>query len=572
MKKKKRNKRAESLLQLFLLLGVLVLLNVVGHRLYGRLDLTKEKRFTLAEPTKEILKNTDDIIYFQILLEGEFEPGMQRFIEGIREMLDEFRAYAGSNIQYDFLDPLEGTNLEEKKAITAKLAERGLLPRALIMNADEYSERVIFPGALVSYKGRELAVTLLDEQLNQSSPDQVLQQSNAQLEYKLANVIHKLQQRIKPTVAFLEGHGELEKQEVESVAAALQPFYVMERFDITDNLLIPKRIKCVVVAKPTKPMAESHKYKLDQYIMNGGRVLWLVENLSSSLDSMSRHGGFMALDQALGLDDQLFRYGVRINANMVEDLQCNPIPLVVGTDASGNAQNTKLFGWPFFPVVTDHNKDHPVTRNMDAVRYQFAGSIDTIKTPGIKKTVLSKSSEYSKTTYTPFQVNVNSVRTTPNPERYNKGGQILAVALEGEFTSAFKNRLTPATASMIDTMSQLENKEQSVATKMIVISDGDVIRNDIDFRSNRALPLSAYKYSRQQFSNLDFITNCIDYLIDDSGIMLARSKDVQWRLLDKKKVKEQQGTWQIVNMALPLLLLMVFGFVYNFLRRRRYGY
>ncbi len=559
-------------MQLLLLLGILVLVNVVGNQLYSRIDLTKEKRFTLSEPTKEILKNTDDIVYFQVLLDGEFEPGMQRFIDGVQEMLDEFRAYAGANIQYDFLDPLEGTNLEEKKGITQQLAERGLMPRALIMNADEYSERVIFPGALVSYKGRELAVTLLDEQLNNASPEEVLRQSNAQLEFKLANVIHKLHQRVKPTVAFLEGHGELEKQEVESVAAALQPFYVMERFDVTDNLLIPDRIDLVVVAKPDKRMAESHKYKLDQYIMNGGRVLWLVENLTSSLDSMSRHGRFMALDKDLGLDDLLFRYGVRVNANMVEDLQCNPIPLVVGTDPSGNAQNTKLFGWPFFPVVTNHNKDHPVTRNMDAVQYQFAASLDTIKTPGVKKTVLSRSSTYSKSVFTPFEVNVNTVRTTPNPDRYNKGGQILAVALEGTFTSAFKNRLAPRTVEMIDSLPQLENKQESVPTKMIVISDGDVIRNDIDFRSKRALPLGNYKYSRQKFSNLEFITNCVDYLIDDSGIMLARSKDVQWRLLDKKKVKEEQSTWQVINLVLPLALLLLFGLGYNFLRRRKYSH
>lgn len=565
--------KQQALLQLLVLVAILIALNVLSSSIYHRFDLTKEKRFSLTQPTKDVLRELDDVVYFTVFLDGEFPAGFQRLRNATMDMLNEFRAYSGNYVEYQFVDPFEDLEGEERKNVFELLMKKGLSPTRLSVDTDEgYSEKIIFPGALAAYKGREIPITLLQEQLNKG-PQETLNNSIALLEYHLANVIQKVQRPSKPTIAFLEGHGELPEEAVEDMAATLSRYYVLERFDITENLYIPPRISAVVIAKPTKAYGEPHKFKIDQYIMNGGSVLWLLENMTTSLDSLTNPtGSFLALDYGLNLEDQLFKYGFRINFDLVQDLQCTKIPLAIGTDQFGNANKMRLYNWMYFPVLTNHNNEHPVSKNLDAVLGQFVGTIDTIQTRklNINKTVLMRTSSYSRTMAAPIKVDVNDVRR-PNQSEFTAGEQIVGLALEGEFASAFKNRLDPSTIQMIDTIAEVSYREKSEPAKMVVLADGDLIRNEYDVNSGRPSPLGYYKFTKETFANKELILNAIEWLTDEKGIIAARSKDVKLRLLDKQRVKEEKLFWQLLNVFAPIVLVLLFGMGYNFWRRRRYG-
>ncbi|HRK27993.1 MAG TPA: gliding motility-associated ABC transporter substrate-binding protein GldG [Chitinophagales bacterium] len=569
------NKRTQSLTNFAIPIALLLLLNIVAANFFYRLDLTTEKRFTLTPATKQLLGNLDDVVYVKVFLAGEFPAGFKRLRNATLDMLQEFRAYSGNMVEYDFIDPFDGiADPKQREEIFNQLSEKGLEPRRLIENKDDYSEKIIFPGALISYKGRELPANLLLQQLNTGS-EETLNNSIALMEYNLANTIQKLQRVTKPGIAFLEGHGELSVNDVRDVMVSLSNYYQIQRLDITKNLYIPQeKFWALIIARPTKKFEEVHKFKIDQYIMNGGKVLWLVENLATSLDSLqSNNGSFIAMDYGLNLEDQLFKYGVRVNFDLVEDLQCTKIPLAVGRDAFGNAQQLELFPWSYFPIITQTNNEHPITKNMSAVLMQFAGTIDTLDTrkSNLKKTVLLSTSQYSRANTTPIRVDVNAVRTKPNPQEFNAGNKPVAVAIEGVFPSLFKNRLDPATVAMIDTLPDVSYLEESKPNKMVVIADGDVIRNDYDSRRNQTSPLGYYKYTGETFANKDLILNAIEWLNDDYGIISARNKDVKLRLLDRPKVKESKFTWQLVNILTPLLLVLLFGLVYHFWRRKKYA-
>ncbi len=566
--------KSQAILQVLLLLGILIAINVLSSTIYQRFDLTKEGRFTLTEATQDLLVDLDDVVYIRVYLEGELNAGFRRLRNGTLDMLNEFRAYAGNNLEYEFIDPIGGTSVEERKAIIDQLTEKGLQPTRVF--EPDGSESILFPGLVVVYKGREIAVPLLLEQLNRP-PQEVLNNSISLIEYNIANAIQKLRRPSKPSLAFIEGHGELSAPEVADMTSTLENYYVINRLDLSQELYIPPRYNAIIIARPTQPFADAHKFKIDQYIMNGGRVLWLVENMATSLDSMQNAGGrFIALDYGLNIEDQLFRYGVRINFDLVQDLQCTQIPLTVGTDQFGNARQMRLFPWPYFPILNLINNDHPVTKNLNAVVGQFVATVDTIQTKAaIEKTVLMTTSPRTKVMFAPIQVNVNDVRqnrqAADNDARFNSGPQPVAVALEGVFPSPFKNRLSNETIAMIDTLEDVSFREESLPTRMVVISDGDIIRNDYDPINNRVSPLGYYKFTKENFANKALIQNAIEWLTDENGIIAARSKDVKLRLLDQTKVKEEKTTWQLINLGVPLLILVLFGVVYNYWRKKRYA-
>jgi ABC-2 type transport system permease protein len=568
------NKKTQSFTQFGILAAILLLLNIVAAYFYFRIDLTTEKRFTLTPATKQMLRNIDDVVYVKVFLSGEFPAGFKRLRNATLDMLKEFRAYSGNKVEFDFIDPFEGiSDTKQREEIFNQLSEKGLEPRRLIENQEDYSEKIIFPGAMLFYKGRELPANLLLQQLN-TGAEETLNNSIALLEYNLANTIQKLQRSTKPSIAFLEGHGELPLDEVRDVMVSLSNYYQLQRLDITKNLYIPPKFWALIIAKPTKKFEEVHKFKIDQYIMNGGKVLWLVENLATSLDSLqSNNGSFIALDYGLNLEDQLFKYGVRVNFDLVQDLQCSKIPLAVGRDAFGNASQLELFPWTYFPVITETNNEHPITKNMSAVMLQFAGTIDTINTRknDLKKTVLLSTSPYSRADATPVRVDVNTVRTKPKPEEFSAGNKPVAVAIEGKFPSLFKNRLDPSTLAMIDTIPDVTYKEESENNKMVVISDGDVIRNEFDAKRGQTSPLGYYKYTGETFANKDLIINAIEWLNDDNGIISARNKDIKLRLLDKPRIKESKLQWQLLNLLLPLVIVLLFGLGYSLWRKRKYS-
>lgn len=567
----KTHKR-QAIIQVLFVLAAFVLLNILSSSLHTRFDLTKEGRFTLTDATKNLLAETDDIITVRVFLEGEFPAGIKRLSNATRDILDEFRAYTGSQLQYEFVDPLDTPNAAERQAITDQLTEKGLMPRRLFDNQEGAStNKVFFPGALVIYRGREYPVMLLDEQNGQDA-ESVINNSIALLEFKIANAIQKLQRSGKPRIAFLTGHGEWNGENIADISNALAPYYILSQLDLEEFPLIPREVDLMIVAKPTIPFTEAEKFKIDQFIMGGGKVLWMVENLIADMDSLQTRSSFIAPSYNLNLEDMLFKYGVRINDNLVQDIRCNPIPLVVGVDQSGNAQQQKLFPWLYHPIITGANKEHPITKSLSPIATEFVGTIDTIKQAGVKKDILLTTSQYTKVLYTPVKVDISIAREQPVPKQFKKSFQPVAVALEGEFESVFKNRLAFSTLEMLDTIKDFTLREKSEQTKMIVVSDGDMIRNEYDRRNDRPLPLGYYKFTRETFANKDFLLNSVEWLLDNSGIIVARSKDVQLRLLDAERIKQEKNYWQIFNICIPLLMILLGGIIYGVWRRRKFVY
>lgn len=563
---KLQSARLKSLLTLMLLFITLVLGNIVAYHFYTRLDLTKEKRFTLSNATKNLLQNLDDDIYVRIYLEGEFPAGFKRLRNATEEMLTEFKSASNGKIHFEFENPLEGKNEKEQNEIYKQLMDKGLQPTNLRINNDnQYSSKIIFPGALIRYRDREMPLQLLENQIG-LGPQEVLNNSIELLEYKIANKVKKITQRTKPLIAFSEGQGELSDDQMADIKRSLEDLqYEVERVNLANMTHLPKRYNLLVVAKPTQYFKEQEKFKIDQFVMNGGSVLWLIDAVNAEMDSLRGKEAYFAGKRELNLDDQLFKYGTRINPYLVQDLQSNKIPLVVGM--VGNQPQTELFPWVYFPVLMG-NDNHPIVKNLDAIQTQYMGTVDSIKVKDVKKTFLLTTSKYSKALMAPVRVHFSMLKQQPDITTFNKKNLPVSILLEGKFSSLFKNRLSPETKAMLDSI-KTPFVEKSNYSKMIVVADGDIIRNEISSRGT-VMPLGFYSFTEQNFANKDFILNCIEYLADDNQLIETRNREVKIRLLDKQKVQAQKSQWQIINLAVPIVIVAVFGISYNMIRRRKY--
>lgn len=569
MKDQSKNKIA-SFIQFLLLIAIIIVANIIGTSIYERFDLTSEKRYTLSDATKKLLLEIDDVMYFKVYLENEkFPAGFKRLQIATKELLNEFRVYSNKKIEFEFINPIADiTDENAKNDIYRELVKKGLQPTNLkIKDDDSYAETIVFPGAIANYKGKETAIPLLQNQLSMSSQE-VLHNSEVLMEFTLASAVKRLITNKKPKIGFILGHGELNLFETSEIRRALDETYEIDTINLSQLLYIPKIYEGIIIAKPIRPYEETNKFKIDQYIMNGGKVLWLIESLKADMRLMQDENGFTAQQNNHNLEDQLFRYGVRVNSDLVQDFYCLPIPIVVGQ--LGNAPQTQLLPWPYFPMVFS-TVDHPIVKNLDALMFQFAATIDTISVPDIKKTVLLKTSQYSKALMTPVRVHLGMLKYKPDPNAFNQKNLPLAVLLEGEFTSVFKNRLAPETLTMLDTLNKISFKKKSTPTKMIVISDGDIMANEYDSKGT-VYPLGYYRYTEQTFDNKTFLTNAIEYLCDENNIIQTRSKEFKIRLLDKIRIKEEKAKWQMVNIILPLILLLLFGLGYNFIRKKKFAF
>lgn len=567
--KNKLPNRSDALLHLGLVLVILVLANVASQYAYFRWDLTSEKRYSISAPTKKLVKDLKDVVIVKVYLGGELNAGFTRLKESTRNMLKEFQAYGGGNIEYEFIDPMAITNLEERKALMTDLMQRGLAPTNLTTKSkSDTKQQLIFPGALVTYGGRELAVNLLENQMG-FSPQQVLNNSVILLEYKFANAIQKLAQYRPPQVAFIRGYGELNELETADIRQTLTNLqYEVKDFDLPTNYYIPDRFNVIIVAKPRRAFAEQDKYKIDQYVMHGGKVLWLLDGTNATMDSLRYNptGQFVSGND-FNLDDMLFKYGARVNNDLVQDVNLNnAIPLVVGK--MGNAPQTEMFPWYYFPLLVSDNT-HAISRNLDPVASYFPSSVDTVKNPGVRKTILLHTTENAKAQLTPSRVHFGILQSKPNPAYFNQPNIPVAVLLEGEFESVYKNRVSPEYLAASDTIDKLKFLDHSKPSRMIVIGDGDIMRSEIRSDST-AYPLGYYVYGQRQFANKDFLLNCIEYLIDDNGILETRNKEVKLRMLNTVKVEDEKLQWQLLNIALPIGLVVLFGLGFGFYRRRKY--
>lgn len=577
MMDKKKNLRKQNIIRLLFSLVIIILVNIIGSYVFTRFDLTSEKRYSLSPTTKKMLRELDDVVFFKIYLDGDFPAGFKRLRNETKEMLDECRAYS-NNIEYEFINPSASTNKKEREDTYQLLVERGLNPTQLqVKTKGGNSEQIIFPGALVSYHNREVPLSLLNSQIG-TAPEQVLNNSVNQLEYNIVNAIRQLTVKDKPKIAFIEGHGELEKMRVLDITNALSDYYTVERVKIDEKVYsLAKRdstkdgkihvrniYKAIIIAKPDSTFSEKDKFIIDQYIMRGGKVLWLIDPVNASMDSLQSSNKTMGLAADIQLEDQLFNYGVRLNSNLLLDRTCLPIGMVTGN--VGNQPQISLFPWYYFPAALVSSA-HPIVNNLNAVKFEFVSSLDTTDLPGIKKTILLHTSKYTRISNTPALIDLEICRNEPGEGFFNSQEQAVAVLLEGKFQSLYKNRIPPSVANN----KYISFVDVSKPTAMIVISDGDVIKNQFLRSSGAPLPLGYDQDTRQTFGNKELILNSMNYLCDDSGLLMTRTREVKLRLLDHTRIESQILFWKVLNVILPIILVIAFGFIQSFIRKRKYA-
>lgn len=557
--KKAQNRKAQELTRFFILAGIIVLLNLLASQFFFRWDLTEDKRYSLSPASEKLLTNLEDVVYVEVYLEGEFPAGFKRLQSTIKEKLDEFRIYGGNNIQYKFTDPSANPDVKSRNEFYLQLAKKGLQPTNLnAMEGDKKVEKIIFPGAIVSYRGKEIPVLLLKG--NQAAtPEQRLNQSVEGVEYELASAIRKLTVSNKKKVAFLEGHGELNVLEISDLMNSLDEYYDVDRVNLSEALTLDG-YDAIVLAKPTQHFNEPDKFKIDQYMVKGGNALFVIDPMQISLDSVGEKGTF-SFPYATNLDDLFFRFGFRLNGDLIQDLNSGYIPMVVGF--VGNAPKTEMMNWRYFPLINNFSK-HPITKNLDAIYAKFISTVDTVKATGIKKTPLFFTSKYSRILPAPVRVNFNEARLEINPRLFSKGPLPTAYLLEGKFQSLYKNRLAP------EKQQQVGFVEFGKPGKIVVVSDGDLVKNDINKQTNQPYELGYDRFAGIKFGNKEFALNAMDYMLDESGLIAVRTKEVVLRPLDKVKLKEERTRWQLLNIVLPLVLLLGYGLVRYYLRKKKY--
>ena len=577
MSRKKINQKRSSLTRLLLGIVILVFVNIISAQLFTRWDLTAEKRYTVSKDTRKLLKNLDDVVYFQVYLEGDLTPKYKRLQKATREMLDEFRVFT-DKVQYEFINPSSAEDPKERYEVHENLKSRGLVPAEVREDdAEGVKFQMIFPGAIVSYKARELPLQLL-RPARGASEDEMVNRAIQDMEFNLAYAINILSNDQRPKIAFIEGQGEYGEKETADITKALKENYIVERVRLNEQVnVLTERVeadssgrmairniyKAIIIAGPDSVFSEKDKFIIDQYIMHGGKVLWLIDPVFASMDSLQYNGATMGITNDIHLDDQLFNYGVRLNTDLIMDLIALPIPITTGYVAE--QPQIDFFNWYFFPLLSP-KVSHPVVSNLSAVMSNFASTIDTIRMPGIKKTILLNSSPYSRSMNTPVYINLNIMGYEPDQSLYNEQYLPVAVLLEGKFSSLFKNRIAPELANS----KEIGFTDISAQTAMIVVADADIIRNQLHYRQGYPLPLGYDQYTDQTFGNKKFILNAIDYLTEGSDLITIRSREIKLRLLDNTYLKSNALKWKIINVALPPVLVIIFGIVYILIRRKRY--
>ena len=577
------NFRKKSIIQFFAVITLIVLVNFVANVFYTRIDLTSEHRYTLSEVSKKNLKELDDLVFFQIYLDGkELPPGLVRLQNNVREMLDEFKVIAGENLAFEFINPNISVEKKEKNQIFKELIGKGLNPTNIHERSEEgsLSQKTIFTGGFVYYKGKEIEIEFLQNNPSLNA-EQNLNNAIQDVEFALMSSIKKLSKVEPDVIAFIEGHGELDKMHTADLGKALSEFYHIERVSIDEkiyalserrmrdssNWAIFNKYKAIIIAGPTEKFTEKDKYIIDQYVMNGGNVMWLLNGTTANMDSLASMSFTMAMPQNINLEDQLFTYGVRVNADLVEDMQCSAIPVDVSPIGS-KQREFKPYPWPFFPL-TSGNYFHPITKNLNLVKMEFASSIDTIgRKPDLKRTVLLYTSSHSKKVNAPVRVGLETFNHTMDKKMFNYKYLPTAYLLEGSFKSVFAGRMT----KQFSGASELSFKEQSKPTKMIVIGDVSLMKNALKRTPNgfTPRPLEKDRFTGQLYGNKTFLINAVNYLCDDSGILNMRSKEYKIRLLDKTKVNGNKLIWQLINLVLPLVLIFIFALGNYMIRRRKF--
>ncbi len=569
-----KNRKIQSWIQILIVSFLLLAINVLANYFNGQADLTEEKRFTLTSATRKVVKELKEPITVQVLLEGEFPAGFKRLQTSTRNLLRDFHGI-NALIEFNFQNPLVGSP-EQIKEKQKNLAEQNIYPtRLAVKDGEETNEKYIYPVAILNLGDRKQYVSLLEEGIGKSD-EEALNHSVELLEYKFATAIHRLIKNDKPNIVFIKGHGELEPMQTASFESELRHFYDVGRVNLDSIVALPvkdstfgsKQADVVIIAKPTRPFSEKDKFKLDQYAMNGGKIIWLIDRLNSGLDSMMKSGTITPTENELNLEDQLYRYGARIQPAMVVDLECASITLRVGQQG-GQPQYDRL-PWFYHPIISPSSQN-PMVKNLDRVLMQFPTSIDTIRTKtNVIKTPILKSSVYSRLQFAPTTVSFEILREKPDQSKFNQGQQTVALLLEGVFPSLYENRVPP---EMLQTLEQLKTPFQATSqpTKMLVVSDGDVARNEVNMQQQKLYPLGFSRDMNITFSNKDFLMNAVEYLLAEGSFIDARTRFVKLRLLDTRRAKNDAFFWKSLNIVFPLALISVFAAFFLWRRKKLYA-
>ena len=558
--------RLKSWLQFISAVTGIIILASVSSFVRLRLDLTEDKRFTLSDPAKKVLSGIKNDIFVQVYLDGEMPIPLKKLKRSVREMLDEFRIASGKRIDYEFINPSEGRDAKQRQARYQSLINKGLNPINIQAGDAEggSTQKIIFPGMLINCNGVEVPVNFLKNNPSVSYEQNILHSAEG-LEYELIQNIATLSSDTIYKVAFIEGHGEIPEIETADLTLNLARFFTIDRGIIGGKPGILDDYAAVIIAGPEKEFNESDKLVLDQYIMQGGKVIWLFDEVAVNADSLL-FGETVGLYRPLNIEDQIFMYGARVNPAIVQDLECMIIRLKIETGSTN--QQIVPAPWLYYPLLIP-SANHPVTRNLNRVKGEFTNYIDTVGLDtAIKKTVLLSTSRNSRTLSPPLIISLKEAELTPDEKDFNRSALPVAVLLEGVFPSVFRNR----TVSNLTDDKNFKIRSESRKTKLIVIADADIIRNEVRRAGieETPLPLGQDKYTGQMFGNRDFLINCLNYLVDDNGIMGLRSRELKLRLLNIMKVKSEKSEWQIINVLGPVLLVILTGFLYAYFRRRNY--
>ena len=578
MKNERKNLKKNQLISFGITLLVIVAVNIIASFVYTRFDLTSEKRYTLSDTSKEILKNLDDYVYFRVYLEGDFPAGFKKLRKETKEMLDEFRAYS-KYIDYEFINPSESNDAAERNETYKLLYQSGLNPTEIAMQTKAGAQQlIIWPCTLISYQEKEKPLDLLDTHIGESS-NQVLNNSAQNLEYKLISSIKELTQDKKPSVAFIEGHGELNEDEVYDITRTLQKKYNVQRVTLDEqitalnkrtvthdsSIVISSNYDAIVIAKPTKPFSEKDKFIIDQYVMHGGKVLWLVDPVFATMDSLQMSESTIGNALNVKLDDMFFKYGLRLNSNLLLDL--NSAKIALRTGQMGGQAQIEYFNWYYFPLLNAAS-NNSIVKNINPVKADFISSIEPVMSDSdVQKIPLLKTSNYTNISNAPAYITLGMLRQKPDQRMFSQKSQNVAYLLKGEFESLYANRMT----SGITESKEIGFKASSEPTSMIVVADGDIIRNQFHIPKGYPLPLGFDQYTQITYGNKEFIENAISYLVDGEGLIEVRSRELKIRLLDMNKVNNDALLWQVVNVVLPSAVMVVFGFILAFIRKRKFA-
>ncbi|MEE0936603.1 MAG: gliding motility-associated ABC transporter substrate-binding protein GldG [Bacteroidales bacterium] len=573
----KADVKRSHLLQLLLGLVTIIFINVLGYYFFVRVDLTEEKRYSLSVSTKKLLKEIDEVVFVRCYLDGDMPAEYKALKNETKEMLDQFRAY-NPNIEYEFVDPNGFENRTERDEFYRRLFERGLSPINIkTTKSNTQVQQYIFPYIDIVHKGRTYIAPLLSSKKGVAG-EGIIAGSIENLEYNIYSSIRSIVNAKKDKVVFLYGHGELPVENIYDFVSSLSEYYEVDSITINEKLnsltdriydtvdlskvTIENKYKCMIVAKPTSIFSYKDLYIIDQYIMHGGKVLWLLDALNVSMDSLQAQSSTVAISNFTGVDDILFRYGAKVNTNLIMDLQCAKVPIVTG-QYQDNMPQMSYYPWNFFPEIHP-NSNHIISDKISPVKMEFVSSIDTTASQA-EKTVLLYSSNGTRIMNAPVNVSLNMLKQKQDAKLFNAGSKPVAMLLEGEFVSAFKNRLT----ATMEENTQIAFKDFSDTTAMIVVADGDICKND--FINGQLLPLGYDKYTRQMYGNKEFLVNCVNYLCGDVDLIPLRSREVIMRKLDTAKIERERTFWQVINVVVPVVIILVVGLVLTIFRKRKYS-